>query len=111
FWATFFGWFWTREFSDNLATLDSSVRKKLQIKSEASEMLSLRSAFYRQFTSTYKNQLPLTLQFGSKASDTTVPKYDVIVVGGGHAGTEAAAAACRTGAQTLLLTHQIKTIG
>ncbi|XP_069100063.1 protein MTO1 homolog, mitochondrial isoform X3 [Pleurodeles waltl] len=74
-------------------------------------MLSLRSAFYRQFTSTYKSQLPLTLQFGSKASDTTVPKYDVIVVGGGHAGTEAAAAACRTGAQTLLLTHQIKTIG
>ena len=38
-------------------------------------------------------------------------KYDVIVIGGGHAGTEAALAAARTGATTLLLTHNIDTIG
>jgi tRNA uridine 5-carboxymethylaminomethyl modification enzyme len=37
--------------------------------------------------------------------------FDVIVVGGGHAGTEAALAAARAGASTLLLTHSIETLG
>lgn len=38
-------------------------------------------------------------------------RYDVIVVGGGHAGTEASAAASRLGARTALITHKLATIG
>lgn len=42
---------------------------------------------------------------------STSQTYDVIVIGGGHAGCEAAAASARMGAATLLLTHKVETIG
>ena len=41
----------------------------------------------------------------------TDQEFDVIVVGGGHAGCEACAAAARIGAKTALITHKIATIG
>lgn len=49
------------------------------------------------------------IRFTSQLS--SCKKYDVIVVGGGHAGTEACAAAARMGCKTLLLTHKLETIG
>src|SRR5262245_34343519 len=49
--------------------------------------------------------------FANEATMGSHTAFDVIVVGGGHAGTEAAAAAARMGAQTALRTHSFQTVG
>lgn len=51
------------------------------------------------------------MQWPNAIANPSANDYDVIVIGGGHAGTEAALASARSGAQTLLLTHSIETVG
>ncbi|XP_013384295.1 protein MTO1 homolog, mitochondrial [Lingula anatina] len=64
----------------------------------------------RCFRKTRRIKLRQLIQLRSYVSPAS-QTYDVIVVGGGHAGTEAACAAARIGANTLLITHKIETIG
>src|SRR5262245_54910375 len=58
-----------------------------------------------------KQASPSVLPRASSVSIAAMKAFDVIVIGGGHAGCEAAAAAARTGANTLLVTHKVETIG
>uniref|UniRef100_A0A250Y0M7 Protein MTO1, mitochondrial n=1 Tax=Castor canadensis TaxID=51338 RepID=A0A250Y0M7_CASCN len=73
-------------------------------------MLSLRGCGRWVAASLGKQRLPLARFSGDSVAPRT-PHFDVVVIGGGHAGTEAAAAAARCGSRTLLLTHRVDTIG
>lgn len=82
---------------------------------EKVENSTIKSAY---FTVQQKLMLILSLNFVLKTcifrdycTFPEVPYYDVIVIGGGHAGTEACAASARMGAKTLLITHKKDTIG
>ena len=54
---------------------------------------------------------PLFLRLCGATTPRMRTQFDVVVIGGGHAGSEAAAAAARMGAQTALVTHQFATVG
>src|SRR5437762_939912 len=58
-----------------------------------------------------KPRQPVAPSLHSAAMNEARGSYDVVVIGGGHAGCEAAAAAARLGARTALLTHSRATIG
>lgn len=64
----------------------------------------------RWATASLVRPLPLR-RLRSDSAPPCSPHFDVVVIGGGHAGTEAAAAAARCGSRTLLLTHRVDTIG
>ncbi|XP_070203896.1 protein MTO1 homolog, mitochondrial-like [Littorina saxatilis] len=69
------------------------------------------SSFSPSSSSPSSSSLSSSLSSSSLSTSSSPGRYDVIVVGGGHAGTEAACAAARMGANTLLLTHKVDTIG
>ena len=83
-----------------------------KLRYDTSFMLKNKS-FFKKINQTFDIKLKTLATFSSQNiyTENDHPYYDVIVIGGGHAGCEAAHAASRMNAKTLLLTHKFETIG
>jgi len=80
-----------------------TILKTFTFDSRSRTLQSIRYSYFRK----HSTRKYVTIS----ARDPEYPKFDVIVIGGGHAGSEACAAAARVGAKTLLLTQRLDTIG
>src|SRR5829696_6993120 len=72
---------------------------------------TFNSYFPQRIQRLYLKKVTVRTYVTISARDPNHPKFDVIVIGGGHAGSEACAASARVGAKTLLLTQKLDTIG
>ncbi|HBX56471.1 MAG TPA: hypothetical protein DEH10_13970, partial [Pseudomonas sp.] len=74
-------------------------------------LLSYRLNPYTCRLSSFSNPKAPHFSTGTRCVVDFPSRFQVIVIGGGHAGTEAALAAARMGVKTLLLTHNVETLG
>lgn len=83
----------------------------VRMQSTTMTSFSLSPSSYRSSSSSSFSSSSATLSVTATAPESIALKFDVIIIGGGHAGCEAAAAAARSGARTVLVTQRKDTIG
>ena len=110
-------------YCDTMEIADEGFREDVKKSKVGQSIGKIFERLAEIFTKLYERYRQIILKVKTKMSrgkNITIPEeyhnkmkniYDVIVVGGGHAGCEAASAAARMGVKTALITHKISTIG